>query len=91
MSYARLSDDSQVYVFAGMDGHLYCHWCALGEAGSLGRTTRGMLTHLRAHEAAGHKVPSRAIASIRADAWENWRARFRAKIRDLWFRARRRP
>lgn len=68
MSYARLSKESDVYVFASEHGVLHCHWCALGGDDATCYSVRKMLMHLRSHRRAGHKVPQICIAWILLDA-----------------------
>lgn len=58
MSYARLSEDSDVYVFRGSNGQLHCHWCALGLDDDTGLNAQQMAQHLELHAAAGDKVPA---------------------------------
>lgn len=68
MAYCRFSDDSDVYVFADLDGWLECCRCDLtGDAGSFRtRDVRDMIRHLERHRAAGHKVPEKVFERLRA-------------------------
>lgn len=56
MSYARFSADSDVYVYAHIGGFVECCGCRLGEQWDF-HSPAEIVTHLREHEAAGHKVP----------------------------------
>lgn len=87
MSYARLGPTSDIYVFAGMDGRLYCHHCSRGLGDSNGLVARAMVRHLREHIAAGDKVPEKVIPEIKADALEMWAIRFWGALGSLWRRA----
>jgi hypothetical protein len=66
VSYVRFAEDgSQVYVYEHVDGWIECCGCALA-AGTCGKFyTRGAcITHLRDHEAAGHRVPSWVYSKV---------------------------
>jgi hypothetical protein len=70
MSYARFSDDSDIYVYPDTgSGKLVCSDCRLSVA--LNPFSAGseieMLRHLDAHSDAGHKVPSGALARLHAE------------------------
>lgn len=71
MSYARFSDDSSVYVFLSVTGHLECCGCALrGERefwNFCADSTDAMIDHLKAHKDAGHKVPRECMGRLMAD------------------------
>lgn len=73
MSYARFSEDSDVYVFLHVAGGLTCCGCSLQKQGvdpAFART-ESMLHHLREHQQAGHKVPRRTFERLEADRHEN--------------------
>ena len=65
MSYARMNDDSDVYVYSG-GGVLHCQWCKLGRDDFSGDRA-AMLAHLDAHKSAGHRVPEAAIERIKGE------------------------
>lgn len=69
MSYARQGEDSDVYVFLAITGHLECCGCRLmpGHSVFLADSTKWMLGHLQAHLDAGHKVPRDALFGLRED------------------------
>lgn len=72
MSYARMSDDSDVYIFEHANGFIQCCGCSITEPedhewfgfANL-NTAREALAHLDEHVALGHKVPQRAFERIR--------------------------
>jgi hypothetical protein len=67
MSYARLTDDSDVYVLADEEaGYLRCVGC-----GADFSSTTGMIEHLRGHIASGDAVPDRTIPALEADQARN--------------------
>ena len=68
MSYARWSEDSDVYVFLSVDRQFECCACSLGE---IHADTAAIVAHLEAHIAAGHQVPADTIDRLRADAAVN--------------------
>lgn len=71
MSYARFGPDSDVYVFPTGDGEgttwITCQHCSLMHAAAeldddyIAPDATLMLIHLKAHQAAGHKVPQAAL------------------------------
>ena len=66
MSYCKKGKDSDVYVFVG--SKIECNDCSLVEDYSFTcETLPEMLEHLKQHSLAGHKVPKKAICSIKAD------------------------
>ena len=65
MSYCRMGEDSDVYVFASGGGRLECCGCRLPGSGWWGTTSRkAMMQHLHEHKRAGHKVPNRAFMRL---------------------------
>lgn len=81
MSYARFSEDSNVYVFATIEKGAHvaeCCGCLLIPRDNEGMATApwpqyadpfAIIAHLREHQAAGHKVPDYAFRSIAEDTW----------------------
>lgn len=57
MSYVRFSADSDVYVFAHVNGFIQCCGCRLGDEWDFD-SPEGIVEHLKQHVAAGHKVPA---------------------------------
>ena len=68
MSFARWSDDSDVYVILNAGGYLDCMGC--GPDGCFTLTER-MIAHLKEHEAEGDKVPERTFERLRVEAEKN--------------------
>lgn len=63
MSYARFSDDSDVYVYLGHTGYVCCG-CEWGEGKGLSwwcNTEKEMLDHLERHRVHGDTVPQYAV------------------------------
>lgn len=72
MSYARFSDNSDVYVFLHCNGWLECCGCLLEPSHIFQAFKTGdMLQHLRAHQKAGHKVPMNCHYRLRREASHN--------------------
>jgi hypothetical protein len=71
MSYARHSEDSDVYVFLSITGHLECCSCPLMPGHFRADSTQAMLAHLQAHLEAGHKVPRDTLFALREDEAAN--------------------
>jgi hypothetical protein len=74
MSYARMSDDSDVYIFEHAEGFIQCCGCSIIEPDDYEivgfanlNTAREALAHLDAHVALGHKVPQKAFERIREE------------------------
>lgn len=68
MSYARLGQESDVYVFS-TGTFLCCHFCE--PQARFSQTTADMLEHLRGHQERGDKVPQSAFDRLIADQEEN--------------------
>jgi len=67
MSYARMSDYSDVYVVRSCDS-LVCLGCELRKSGSFATEKwQVMIDHLHAHREAGHLVPQRAINRLQRE------------------------
>jgi hypothetical protein len=72
VSYARFGDDSDVYVFMAVTGHLECCGCRLlpmstdgdPDAQDCFYSTTALIDHLRKHQAEGHRVPDRTFARL---------------------------
>lgn len=79
MSYARFGyEDSDVYVFLAVEGHLECCACLLGATperpgGVTARfaNTAEMIDHLKAHRLQSHTVPGSTLDDLRRDGAEN--------------------
>jgi hypothetical protein len=72
MSYARMSGDSDVYIFEHADGFIQCCGCSITEPEDYEwvgyanlNTAREALAHLDEHVALGYKVPQRTFERIR--------------------------
>lgn len=72
MSYARFSNDSNVYVYMDVNGSLACCGCILSDGPSYYASTDAMVEHLLDHRIAGHKVPMGLEGDLRADDHENF-------------------
>lgn len=71
MSYARFSNDSDVYVYHDIDFHLTCCGCGLHGRSSFNTECYDhMLAHLAEHEAKGDKV-SVAVKNLLEEAHED--------------------
>lgn len=73
MSYARFSPESDVCVYAHVDGGLECCACRLrgGEENLRFATTDELLQHLREHQQAGHLVREKTFTGLEADRTRN--------------------
>lgn len=67
----RFGEDSSVYVFKSIYGHLECCGCISGDKWEY-RSTAEMVAHLREHIAAGHQVPDRVIPALERDDARNF-------------------
>ena len=69
MSFARLTNDSEVYVYQDAEGGYTCCFCRLNPHAEQFNvpTAKLMVTHLEEHRAAGHKVPEYALESLREE------------------------
>lgn len=56
MSYARFSDESNVYVFPHAGGYVQCCGCSLDDVWNY-HSAPEVVAHMQAHVEAGHKVP----------------------------------
>lgn len=63
MSFARWSEDSDVYVFDDVRGGTTCCACNLAD-GDFNGTRAQMIDHLREHVAAGHAVPADIFTAL---------------------------
>jgi hypothetical protein len=69
MAYSRFID-SDVYIFADVSGGYTCCACMLKHKERFW-TTDDIITHVKAHMAAGHDVPADVIPCIEMDRAEN--------------------
>lgn len=74
MSYARMSDSSDVYIFSHANGFIQCCGCSITEPDDYEivgfanlNTAREALAHLDEHVALGHLVPQKAFDRIREE------------------------
>lgn len=69
MAFCRFGAESDVYVFEAEADQFICCRCALRESGdTVAPDQAGMVAHLLAHRAAGHRVPQNALDELRAEA-----------------------
>lgn len=69
MSYCRLSDYSDVYLYPDVDGGVMCCFCRLNDAERIRLwTLEDTLAHIHAHREAGHKVPTGVEEDVRQDS-----------------------
>jgi hypothetical protein len=71
MSYCRFSPDSNVYMFACIEGGIVCCACSMHPNlfGSYEFATPAeALVHLHEHRAKGHAVPDYAIIALEEEA-----------------------
>lgn len=71
MSYCRLCEDSDVYLYRTASGLVCCCLCTFAPATNndvFFDTPADALAHARAHLAAGDRVPERAIERLRKEA-----------------------
>ena len=66
MSYARMGEDSSVYVFE-ISGGLKCCYCSLFFNSPIFPTAREMLRHLDEHRIHGDLVPESTYQEIKED------------------------
>jgi hypothetical protein len=71
VSFARFSEDSDVYVYLGIDGTFQCCGCWLSGTSVRLDSTDDMISHLRRHQVAGHSVPGYALERLEAEREEN--------------------
>lgn len=74
MSYARFGPDSDIYVYLHVDGYLHCCACLLPDDSRDSftcNTTDDMITHLRDHATAGHRIPDHTRPALERDRDEN--------------------
>ena len=71
MSYVRVGEDSDVYVYSSTDYRIHCCGCPYVASRTTSFSTADpteMIEHLEGHLEFGHKVPARAFVRLRADA-----------------------
>lgn len=74
MSYARQSDNCDVYVI--LSGQLECMSCGIehartGKWSYFADTTQKMIDHLNEHKNLGHKIPDDTFTDLQDDAKAN--------------------
>lgn len=74
MSYARMSDESDVYIYSHANGFIECCGCSITEPEEYEdfgfarlATAREALAHLDKHVELGHNVPEKAFIRIREE------------------------
>ncbi len=68
MAYARLSRNSDVYVYEDGCGYLCCMRCRFSETRETRtKSRREMIEHLELHRCAGEKVPEDALEELRVE------------------------
>ena len=71
MSYCRMSRESDVYMYADVDGYICCCGCFMKEGGIFRfRTRKGALSHLLLHRAKDDTVPQYAIDRLEKEIKE---------------------
>jgi hypothetical protein len=67
MSFARLSHDSDVYVY-DTDNGFECCFCRLDPDGDIKftKTAKQMVAHLEEHRKAGHRVPNYCMDELKS-------------------------
>jgi len=66
MAVRRFSEDCDVYVYYSSAGGIDCCGCILSNKDTFNaRDEATMLSHLRQHVAAGHKVPAKAFEELK--------------------------
>ena len=76
MSYCRMGQDSDVYMYPSVYGGIVCSGCKLTPTGYESvtfRTQEEAIIHLNEHEENGHMTPIYAIKSLEAEIKENIR------------------
>jgi hypothetical protein len=67
MAICRFGDDCDVYVHYSSTGGLDCCGCALSGKGTFNASDEAaMLSHLRDHVTAGHKVPPQTLDRLKS-------------------------
>lgn len=68
MSYCRLDEDSDVYMYSHIGGFIECCVCKISNRYSEKfDTSKDALDHLYEHIEAGHKVPEYALKRLREE------------------------
>lgn len=72
MSYCRMSDTSDVYVYGSEKGYV-CSWCELDgkydndSDGTIFQTPQDIVNHLLEHRKIGNQVPQYAIDTLQSE------------------------
>jgi len=65
MSYCRMNDYSDVYLYRSFENDFHCSECLLSRGGNtVLKNRKDTVEHLRKHKLKGHKVPEDAIARL---------------------------
>lgn len=67
MSYSTFNEDSDVYVFMSVHGHLECCGCSVTGGFYYAQTTQDMCDHLAKHRKQGDVVPD----TLEEELWED--------------------
>lgn len=79
MSYVRLSEKSDVYVYLDVNGYLCCCFCKMNTGFYSSEVqyylgfykTDDMIEHLKRHKKMGHKVPKYCFDNLKHDSKRN--------------------
>lgn len=74
MSYARFSEESDVYVYASVAGGVECCGCSMGDC-FVAESTDEMVEHLQQHIEKGDMVPDDIESALQDDDAENFGGR----------------
>ena len=72
MAYARMGNDSSVYIYMDVRGHLHCCFCDIFQECFMAYSTDEMVEHVQQHIERGDDVPDYLIP----DLWEDDRENF---------------
>lgn len=64
MAYCRFGADSDVYLYAHINGGWHCSGCSIDKREPLMKSAQEALDHLRVHVKNGEKVPRHAIRRL---------------------------
>ena len=70
MSYCRMGDESDVYVFKSTFGYIECCYCPLESKSVQLETRKQALAHLIKHRRHGHQVPQEVFDRLQAELKE---------------------
>lgn len=77
MSYARVNDKSDVYIYPTTEGKLRCFSCDIVTTENFDSDRPGMLVHLEEHCKLGHKIPEKVLDRLKEEI-----AAYEARIQD---------